>query len=1490
MAAAAEDPITALHVVLHQVCCGVAADEILLQLHALCAARWRHHVKFEVAARDAGSTGNTGGTCGTGGTSGTGGGRGGSGVFGTSGGPSGSKGWVAGGGGTGGVAGAGGLGGRGGVGGARVSGSGAAVSSAGGKEGERSGAAEAGAGGAAAGEAAGGAAGLPAVPEVSPAVLHVWYWLDPGKGESTGGSSSAVLVRLGIVSFENADEPPPCLTLSLAPPPTTAPPPPIAPPASAPGSSAAAAAAAVPASAPSSLFSRQPLRTQLICQHTPAVVDPETGGEVCLYLDPSRIDVEKLVLFAARCSAHAKLARLRRDLLASPLLCSGPQDLLLSFPPAPSRSSSRSFSLPTAQSPVSDNPPPSPPPPPPPLHPPVDAAESGVPPRENLGEEKKEKGGGELDGVAKRLGEVLGKRKKLMESLSLDNAGMPDSGGVGDDAGDHAASTHADLPRAKKQRQGEDGREVVASGVGERWRGSSRGGERWGREASGSRGREVLWVRACGDWFAAIGVNTRTGRYEVWVGGKGLSWAVAREVEGALNSGSSTAGDALVLLRLHCLHAQLTAAGMALGLVPYEAGPAGIRYTSDDPANPLTLPPPPRTLLFSLSDPPFLPYPTASSPSPPHSTPPPAASPPPNPPSWPPAGKAADGGKGWRGVEGKGGDWGRMSKGGKDGVGERKEMVGGWEELLEVADAWESDGEGDSELDGERDDRDAGMAVDGEMGRARGDGVEEGAEQASVVDGKLGADHAAGTVTATAAVESGGVDKDSIPIKKRKRHHTTHHPSQPLHCALIGRPLQELVQLAGRGKAPVSLILPLVLSRAQHLAAAAVKHSLLSSLLSSAGVSTVPFLSAASSSPSSSSYSPLSPSSPSHFPCLPPLISSSLSSSAAASQVVVSPDDLWPHTQYLEECVRMDDAGDITIIPRGPFSFRIVYRHDFAIHMRCFAPDFVWLQPAPPPKSYDLPPGLVAMFPEGSAAVSALAETPNGAAGSGSRGGGNRRGGASGAPTPGNGYPNGSASGSAGAAAASSGVIRGDLSLGGSLPCPQFRPFILEQVSLLLSQLDRHAPDLPPLPAAALPPAAPAAAGPESHTAMVGLSDEGGYGGAWVPVVLLKRVLRSMLRYLGTIALFARFPSVLAAVLGPAMGTREAGLLSQDPEQPALRFFIGNYVYMVNLHRHRRPTAGDQLQLMLQVVNARMAPQRRPPAMTPDADVDMSPAELAEISDLFTRKVAVEPFDVSRLSSFVTLVMLPLAVIRGAGAGSIPTIPPAARIAVDLCFENRIGLGWDLPDSFGRHSGGSSGGGVSAGQVHPGSATAGNAAGSGRTAHRSDISYSRAESRVDFSLVLLMDHAALSAAHLPVQIAGGAGWLAHCISVRLRLHFSATPANPAATGAGAASVAPGARGPLILQLSLLAVDGSHGGKACWSKAEDWDRCKQLIGRAVKEMPPPPPAAAAAAAAAVAAGGGVKEMGVVVGGRGWLRVLSERLQAAVHSALAASHRV
>ncbi|CAA2934872.1 mediator of RNA polymerase II transcription subunit 14 [Olea europaea subsp. europaea] len=75
---------------------------------------------------------------------------------------------------------------------------------------------------------------------------------------------------------------------------------------------------------------------------------------------------------------------------------------------------------------------------------------------------------------------------------------------------------------------------------------------------------------------------------------------------------------------------------------------------------------------------------------------------------------------------------------------------------------------------------------------------------------------------------------------------------------------------------------------------------------------------------------------------------------------------------------------DVSVVLRGPYWIRIIYRKNFAVDMRCFAGDQVWLQPATPP--------------------------------------------------------------------------RGGPSVGGSLPCPQFRPFIMEHVAQELNGIDSNFP------------------------------------------------------------------------------------------------------------------------------------------------------------------------------------------------------------------------------------------------------------------------------------------------------------------------------------------------------------------------------------------------------------------------------------------------
>lgn len=235
---------------------------------------------------------------------------------------------------------------------------------------------------------------------------------------------------------------------------------------------------------------------------------------------------------------------------------------------------------------------------------------------------------------------------------------------------------------------------------------------------------------------------------------------------------------------------------------------------------------------------------------------------------------------------------------------------------------------------------------------------------------------------------------------------------------------------------------------------------------------------------------------------------------------------------------------DVSVVLRGPYWIRIIYRKKFSVDMRCFAGDQVWLQPATPPKV---------------------------------------------------GQP-----------------------VGGSLPCPQFRPFIMEHVAQELNGIDSNfpgaqqalgilnsnnphpisGPQLPASPAnranltntatisrtgnaiAALSrigntlpgqsnlsvvnplrrspvSGVPAHVRGELNTAIIGLGDDGGYGGGWVPLVALKKVLRGILKYLGVLWLFAQLPDLLKEILGSILKDNEGALLNLDQEQPALRFFVG---------------------------------------------------------------------------------------------------------------------------------------------------------------------------------------------------------------------------------------------------------------------------------------------------------------------------------------------
>ncbi|KAJ7554244.1 hypothetical protein O6H91_06G132500 [Diphasiastrum complanatum] len=372
---------------------------------------------------------------------------------------------------------------------------------------------------------------------------------------------------------------------------------------------------------------------------------------------------------------------------------------------------------------------------------------------------------------------------------------------------------------------------------------------------------------------------------------------------------------------------------------------------------------------------------------------------------------------------------------------------------------------------------------------------------------------------------------------------------------------------------------------------------------------------------------------------------------------------------------------DISVLLRSAYWIRIVYRKDFAVDMRCFAGDQVWLQPAPPPYS-------------------------------------------------------------------------GGPEAGGSLPCPQFRPFVMENVALGLNNPEsvaggpapgslgqglgviqtstagsfsgsasnskrgiHHsigtsrsgatatnqgggmtpransignalgtqgfstAPGISLVSGRGISMGSGAGVYPgyrgELNTALFGLGDDGGYGGAWVPLAALKKVLRGTLRYLGVLWLFAQFPSIIREILGSILNGREGTLLHLDAEQPALRFHVGTCMFAVSMHRH---------QLYLQAVNVkRFHPQQQQQqqAQSSGADTELSTVEMSEIGDFFARRVTSEPYDASRLASFVTMLTLPVPVLREflvliSWKKDIQKAcqigEPVPRPRVELCLENRMGL------------------------------------------------------------------------------------------------------------------------------------------------------------------------------------------------------------------------
>lgn len=198
----------------------------------------------------------------------------------------------------------------------------------------------------------------------------------------------------------------------------------------------------------------------------------------------------------------------------------------------------------------------------------------------------------------------------------------------------------------------------------------------------------------------------------------------------------------------------------------------------------------------------------------------------------------------------------------------------------------------------------------------------------------------------------------------------------------------------------------------------------------------------------------------------------------------------------------------------------------------------------------------------------------------------------------------------------------------------------------------------------------------------------------------------------------------------------------------------------------------------------RFHPQQQQQAQA-GAQEELTTAEINEISEYFSRRVASEPYDASRVASFITLLTLPISILREflkliawkktlsqAHGGDITS---AQRARIELCLEN-----------------------------HSGSMSDEQAEGS--SASRSNIHYDRAHNSVDFVLTFVLDHA-----HIPhINAAGGAAWLPYCVSVRLKFLFGEST-----------------------YISFIEMNGSHGGRACWSRVEDWEKCKQRLVRTVE---------------------------------------------------------
>jgi mediator of RNA polymerase II transcription subunit 14 len=241
---------------------------------------------------------------------------------------------------------------------------------------------------------------------------------------------------------------------------------------------------------------------------------------------------------------------------------------------------------------------------------------------------------------------------------------------------------------------------------------------------------------------------------------------------------------------------------------------------------------------------------------------------------------------------------------------------------------------------------------------------------------------------------------------------------------------------------------------------------------------------------------------------------------------------------------------DVSVVLRSPFWIRIIYRRQFAVDMRCFAGDQVWLQPAPPPRGFgsgikgSLPcpqfrPFVMEQITTGygsvdSTSISGAVSGQSGHAGSSGMMGSVSQILAQGSNRANAGLPNATRAVLTSTSQPSPTVLR--------VGAPQS----------LASNSVASARIIPGMSIGFHP------SHRELNTAGYGFSDDGGYGGVWVPLGLgcLKKVLRGTLRYLGVVWLFAQFPNIIKEVLATHLKENEGALLHHDPDTPSLRFYI----------------------------------------------------------------------------------------------------------------------------------------------------------------------------------------------------------------------------------------------------------------------------------------------------------------------------------------------